>query len=76
MPLGMGPLGWYVFPYIAFLMGRGYPFWSYPYFPSPWFLTEKEERDFLEGQAEFLEQQLTQIRQRLEELKKREKEKK
>ncbi len=76
MPFGMGPSGWFFWPYMAFWMRQGYPHWNVPYFPYPWFFTEEQEEDFLEGQAEALEKHLAQIKKRLEELKKRQKEKK
>jgi hypothetical protein len=76
------------FPY-GHPYGEGYP--PYPYspwtpqasgqqeqrnFPSPGFLTEEEEEDFLGGQARALEEHLVEIKKRLEELRKKKKEKK
>lgn len=71
----MGPAGWYAWPYPAFWMGQGHPYWNFPCYPFPWFSTEEEE-DLLEGQAEVLEEHLAQIKKRLEELRKKQKEKK
>ncbi len=76
MPFGMGPTGWYAWPYLAFWMRQWYPYWNFPYFPQPGFFTKEAEEDFLEGQAEILEEHLAQIKKRLEELRKKQKEKK
>lgn len=76
MPFGMGPAGWYAWPYLAFWMRQGYPYWNFPYYGQPWFFTEEMEEDFLEGQAKILKEQLAQIEKRLAELRKKEKEKK
>lgn len=76
MPFGIGPAGWYAWPYLAYGMRQWYPSLSYPHYASPWFFTKEEEKDFLEGQANILEDQLDQIKKRLEELKKQRKEEK
>jgi len=75
MPFGMGPSGWFFWPYMAFWMRQGYLYWSFPYFAHPWFFTAEMEKDFLEGQAKILEENLAHIKERLAELRKKEKEK-
>ena len=74
MPFGMGPAGWYAWPYMAYWLRYWYPRWTSPYFGYPWYPTEEDERAFLEDQAKILENQLAQIKKRLEELNKQEKE--
>lgn len=74
MPFGMGPAGWYAWPYMAYWMRCWHPQWPSPYFAPPWFSTKEEEKAFLEDQANILEDQLAQIKKRLEDLKKQNKE--
>jgi len=74
MPFGMGPTGWYAWPYLAYWSQYWAPGWPFPYSAPFWSWTEEEERAFLEDQASFLEEQLAQINKRLEELKKQKKE--
>ena len=74
MPFGIGPAGWYGWPYMAYWMRSWSPHWPLAYPGAPWFFSEEEEKAFLEGQASVLEDQLAQIKKRLEELKKQSKE--
>jgi hypothetical protein len=76
MPFGMGPAGWYAWPYMAYGMRFLHPWYEVPYWPpfQPW--TKEEEETFLQDQAKILEDQLAQIKKRLGELKKQDKEKK
>jgi hypothetical protein len=74
MPFGMGPTGWYAWPYMAYWMRGWSPHWPFAYPAAPWFFTKEEEKAFLEDQASALEDQLAQIKKRLEELKKQSKE--
>lgn len=76
MPFGMGPAGWYFWPYAAYWARFWHPRWAFPYFYSPWFYSEEQEEAFLEEQMRILEGQLAQIKKRLEELKKQKVEKK
>lgn len=55
MAFGMGPAGWYTWPYTAYWMRQRYPYGFFPYYASPWFFTREEEEDFLKGQANILE---------------------
>jgi hypothetical protein len=74
MPFGMGPTGWYAWPYMAYWMRGWSPHWPFAYPAAPWLFTKEEEKVFLEDQASALEDQLAQIKKRLEELKKQSKE--
>jgi hypothetical protein len=70
MPFGMGPAGWFMWPYLAQWMRYCYPgygpfHWA-PYPP----MSEEEEKAMLEQQKKILEKQLAQINKRLTELKK------
>jgi len=77
MPFGMGPAGWYMWPYMAYLTRYGYPYPPVIPYGQPFpFLPKEEEESFLKDQANILEEQLAQINKRLEELKKQDKEKK
>ena len=76
MPFGMGPAGWYAWPYMASLMRCWHPWYGMPHWSPFQPLTKEDEESFLQDQAKILEDQLEQIRIRLEELKKQDKEKK
>jgi hypothetical protein len=76
MPYGMGPAGWYAWPYAAYWMRCWHPWRAAPYWPPFQPFTKEEEEVFLEDQAKILEDQLSQIKKRLEELRKQDKEKK
>lgn len=70
MPYGMGPAGWFAWPYMAYWMRHWHPWYGMPYsYPFPPFTKEDEER-FLQDQAKILEDELAQIKKRIEELKK------
>lgn len=74
MPYGMGPAGWYAWPYMAYWARCWNPWHGMPYgvpFPT---LTKEEEKVLLEDQVKMLEDQLAQIQKRLEELGKQDKE--
>jgi len=73
MPFGMGPAGWYFWPYFSYWMSQAHPFsyTPYPYSPYPGFFSEEQEVEFLESQAEIFEEQLERINKRLDELKKK-----
>lgn len=70
MPFGMGPAGWYFWPHFSYWLSQAYP---YPYPPYPGFMSEEQEIEMLEAQAEYFEDQLNRIRKRLDELKKKNK---
>ena len=71
MPFGMGPYGWYHWPYMAQWMRQWNPWYmtpySYPYAP----YSEEEEIQFLQDQAEILEEELRRVNERIGELKKK-----
>lgn len=73
MPFGMGPAGWYFWPYLSYWMSQAhsFPYTPYQYSPYPGSFGEEQEIKFLESQAEILEEQLEQINKRLDELKKK-----
>lgn len=75
MPFGMGPAGWYFWPYLSYWMAQAYPFpyAAYPYTPYPGFISKEQEVEMLEAQAEMLEEQLDRIKKRLDELRKEKK---
>lgn len=76
MPFGMGPTGWYAWPYMFNWMRFYYPWHTAPYWAPFQPLIKEEEEAFLKDQANILEEQLAQIKKRLEELKKQSKEEK
>lgn len=68
MPFGMGPAGWFLWPWFAqWLSYYWYP-WGYgfPYPP----LSKEQEISMLEDQARALQGQLDRITARLQELRK------
>jgi len=79
MPFGMGPWGWFMWPYLAQWLGYWYPWSLYgapyygytgygaPYAPS---LTKEQETTMLQDQAKALQQELDRINARLKELQK------
>ena len=71
MPFGMGPAGWWMWPYAAQSMSHWYP-WYGPYWsPLPYApMTKEQETAMLEDQAKVLEDQLAEIKSRLAELEK------
>jgi len=77
MPYGMGPAGWFMWPYWARGMGYSYPGYEAPYYGYPGYgapyappITKEQEITMLQDQAKMLEEQLKQINARLEELQK------
>lgn len=76
MPFGMGPAGWYAWPYMAYWMRCWHPRCTAPYLLPFQPFTEEEEEALLEDQANILENHLSQIKKRLVELRKQDKEKK
>lgn len=77
MPFGMGPAGWYMWPYMAQWMQYAYPgYGGYPPyygygFPYPSTqLPKEQELGMLEDQAKALEEELAKIRSRIDELQK------
>ncbi len=71
MPLGMGPAGWWMWPYTTQWMSPWHPWYgahwpSFPYAP----MTDEQETAMLQDQAKLLEDQLAQIKSRLAELRK------
>jgi len=72
MPFGMGPAGWFLWPWFAqWFSYYWYPWWYrmpywFPYSP----LTKEQEISMLEDQARILQGQLDQINARLKELQK------
>jgi hypothetical protein len=80
MPFGMGPAGWFFFPYLYPYWYRPYwtPYWArmrYPYYmavsyPSPfWPMSKEQEERMLEEQSKALEDELNTIRKIIDELK-------
>jgi len=74
MPFGMGPAGWYMWPYSPYWMRYEYPGYTVPYWSPFQPPTKEEEIAFLEDQANILENQLAKINKRLKELKRQDKE--
>ena len=79
MPYGMGPWGWFAYPYWAWWWRcRWFPWlprwwWTGIYGPiTPWMLpmSREDEIAMLQEEARMLEQELDAIRKRLEELRK------
>jgi len=82
MPFGMGPWGWFVWPYLAQWMGYGYPlFGGYPWYGAPYpgypgygtlygypQMSKEEEISMLREQAKTLKQELDRINARIKEL--------
>ena len=79
MPFGMGPAGWFMWPYWAQWLRYWYP-WSWygvpyygytgyglPYAPP---MTKEQETAMLQDQAKALQQELDRINARLKELQK------
>ena len=67
MPFGMGPAGWFMWPYFTQLYQNWFAGYGFP-FPA---ISEKQEIEFLRQQAKFLEDQLNQIKERIAELEKK-----
>lgn len=77
MPFGMGPLGFFMLPYLAPYRYRWPPAYPFPWltyrfapFLYPPFITKEEELRMLEEESKLLEQELAEIKKRIEELKK------
>ncbi|MGB9717554.1 MAG: DUF5320 domain-containing protein [Thermoproteota archaeon] len=77
MPYGMGPWGWFTYPYWAWWRCRWFPWlprWWWmgiygpitPYWMPP--MSREDEIAMLQEEARILEQELDAIRKRLEEL--------
>lgn len=68
MPFGMGPAGWFMWPYMAQWLQYWYPYYgipySYPFAP----LSKEQEVAMLKDQARVLKDQLDRINARLKEL--------
>jgi len=79
MPFGMGPAGWFMWPYVAQWMSYWWPYGGYgwrfpgygiPYgFPSPYApMTKEQEMGMLREQAKILQAELDRVNARLKEL--------
>lgn len=83
MPFGMGPAGWFMWPYFAQWLGYWYPYggtsyvtpyvyastpYGVPYSYAP--MTKEEEVAYLQDQGKILKQEYDRINARLKELQK------
>lgn len=82
MPFGMGPAGWFMWPYMAQWLQYGYPYYGYsygtPFYGYPGYIApypsmpKEQEISMLQDQAKAMEDELNRIRLRIEELQKAE----
>ena len=69
MPFGMGPAGWFLFPYFS----QWLTYWWRPFYWGmyPWgYYSPADELEMLKTQQRMLEDQLAQIKRRIADLEK------